>query len=425
MDNIEEQKVAYFQAIEKIKKEAEELNLDDYENESRKDFLISKSTRNIFLGKQSEEEHLSFFKKCFFYRQLTYWDTQSDIRVLYDMIKLEGDLSCLEDDQSGPFIFCTFHYGAYQSILPILNIKGIEFSVITQYEYEVNDVVKYGDKRYADKVRQRKTNTFNPKSWSILLDLIKGLKDKKSILAFLDRTESAGAGKNKKEKLEWIDFLNFGLNSRTGIPEIAYRRRAPIIPIMSYRNETNDDISIRLFPPITVQASEKKEAFVKRSLKELFGILEDYVKRCPEQWEYWYEIYKNMDLTSINPYQTETPSASLRSLLFGKRKEDKEKRIKLPFEIPEATIAEDQDLLTFNMDRYGVFLEEEQYYLLDFITMVCFKISENLKNILDALKTDTIKKARLKSYVHASLVEDLENKMVLIISSKDKEAINS
>ncbi len=414
MDNISELNKAYFKAIEDIKIAAENLDLNDYENESRKDFLISKSTRNIFLGKHSEEDHIAFFKKCYFYRTLTYTDTQSDIRMLYEMIELEGDLSCLEEENAGPFIFCTFHYGAYQSILPILNINGIEFNVITQNEYKVTDVVKYGDKRYNKEVEEREMNTLNPKAWSILLDLIKGLKDKKSILAFLDRTESAGKGKQQKEKLEWIDFLNFGLNSRRGIPEIAYRKKIPIIPIMSHRNETNDKITIRLFPPITAQPSEKKDAYVERSLHEVFKILESYVKRCPEQWEYWYEIYKNMDLTAINPYEVDTPSTSLKSLLFKTDKNKSSKKVKFPFEIPEVTIVKDEDEFTFNLDRYGIFFEEEKYFLLDLITMVCFKISENLKNILEALISSGIKKSKLKLYIQASLLEDLESKSVLI-----------
>lgn len=414
MDNISDLNTAYFEAIKEIKNTAENLDLNDYENESRKDFLISKSTRNIFLGKHSEEDHISFFKKCYFYRTLTYTDTQSDIRMLYEMIELEGDLSCLQEENAGPFIFCTFHYGAYQSILPILNINGIEFNIVAQNEYKVTDVVKYGDKRYNKEVEEKEMNTLNPNAWSVLLDLIKGLKDKKSILAFLDRTESAGNRKHQKEKLEWIDFLNFGLNSRRGIPEIAYRKKIPIIPIMSHRNEANDKIVIRLFPPINTQPSEKKDAFVKRSLSEIFKILEEYVKRCPEQWEYWYEIYKNMDLTAINPYEVETPTASLKSLLFKTDKDKSSKNVKFPFAIPEVSIADEEDELTFNLERYGIFLEEEKYYLLDLITMVCFKISNNLKEILEALMASGVKKSKLKLYLQPSLFEDLESKSVLI-----------
>lgn len=395
----------YEEGVRQVKQQVQQMNITFTEDESRKDFLFTAAAKNIFLPNLESIDRVDFFRECQVYKNTTLLDIKTDIKVLYDLIHTEGAGLLSTNLFSTPCIFCTFHFGAYQLLLPYLSIRGVDFNVVTKQEYFINEIMTYKDdtQHFA-----KKAETMRPNSWSILLDMSNSLREGKSSVVFLDRIEGVTNVDEKKNKLQKIHFLGHQLFVRRGIPEVSYLRGVPIIPVISFRDSFTN-IGICFGEPINPLKGENKKTYTERSLQTMFTLLESYVKKYPSQWEYWPEVYSRLDLTTYNPYQPKPRRFSLKRLFLPQKE--------TVAELGSIHTVEDIGIeadLHFNEEQYGMYQEEGQYYLFDTHTYNCFKISENLHRVLSELSTEVVKFSRLKFLINKSLLEEMVNKEVIV-----------
>ncbi len=393
----------YRERIDALAESINKENVNDIENVYRKDFLYTISTLNLFLGKnfkKNRTEFEMFFKEFVLYKSITLLDVETDIRLLNSFINVKGDLSIFDNIKEKPCIFCTFHYGAYQSIITYLTLREIDLFVIVPKEYLVKDIMSYeGQEHHAD----QKVNTILADNWSSLLELSNKLKEGKSIIILLDRLE--GVNESSKEKLTKVNFLESELLVKKGIPEMSFLRKVPIVPVVCNR-KSFFELDMEFFNPYLPLESENKKEYSNRVLQSIFSIFAKYTKLNPVQWEYWNEIYSRLDLTNINSSNSPQSKLSFTKKimnLFRNRNLVKEP-------IVQNSIGE---FCYFNKENYGIYKENDLYYLLNVNNFNCFKISLNLANILTVLSKEPIQWAKLRAVINPTLLEDLVAKKVL------------
>ena len=90
-----------------------------------------------------------------------------------------------------------------------------------------------------------------------------------------------------------VDFFNRKTNSVTGPATLARFQNAPIFPgQIEHRPDGGHHITI--YPPIYVEKTKDKKADIEKTVQELNNILEQHIRRHPEDWFWLHDRWKSV-----------------------------------------------------------------------------------------------------------------------------------
>ena len=190
-------------------------------------------------------------------------------------------------------IVCSFRFGAVRYVPSELALLG--FSILEAVNKPTHDTMQSAFESLGDCGTEsiRLLKTVNAEDDRCTVQLVDALKRHEMIgLCIEGNTGSDGPwGDTSKSK---ISFLGHTLLAKNGAARLAAALRAPILPVVALKD---GDASGQLFfsepiiPPAGLKRSENEE-FVRATMQSLYGLLESYVRRYPEQWEGWSALHR-------------------------------------------------------------------------------------------------------------------------------------
>ncbi len=256
-----------------------------------------------------------------------------------------------------PKIYCTFHLGSYRAIIGHLARFGKHFTLAVD-ENVFNEQAE-GIKATVDRINQffgtrSHFEIMHVERFDAALQLYQQLRKGQSLVLFMDGNTGSGGVFRQDDKMQLIDFLGKKIFARKGIAGISLLSKAPIVPVISFR-EAKTDVVLHFFdsilPPNNANESEK---FISDTTQCLFGLLEEKIKMYPLQWEGWLYVHKYLDPAQF--------------------KEAVKREIKWTWPWQKTT---------FNKARFGLFKIINDTFLFDYSNFNSFEIPSDLFKILE------------------------------------------
>lgn len=338
----------YHKEIEAIQQGCTTSGLDLFRPESaeRRNFLLTSANKSNLLPAVQEAE--DFYREVIKHQHLAAKESEI-LPYIGHHIDLLGDSGILRNGNDRPFIFCSFHLGSFHSWPELLGRYGINFTVVISERsfHEQHEELhgKMEDLR-REKGYRFNFNMINAEDPSCVVQMIRELKNKNSLLLFIDGNSGVGGNTRNDSKLIDISFMGKNIFARKGIASVAYVTGTPIVPLLSYRSAGR--IKQIILPPVLPDKRLDRETSVKNTTQHLYDLFSVYLKQYPEQWEGWQYINNCLDLNSLKVNLT--PGI-----------------LSVP---PEEA--------TFNNKRYGLLKENGACTLFDAYTYKVFKITEGL-----------------------------------------------
>lgn len=272
-----------------------------------KDIHFLSANLQSFMPEIEEEEHEGIYLRLITNHAIR----SKDIGYLQSgnltgMNSVQG-LSFLKEYTDKPGIFCTYHMGAYRGIIGILAFNNINIALVVDTKTknrQADEVLR----TVSDINRQTGLNTqarvLDAEALDIGVQLTKAIQEKYSIVIFLDGNSGNGGVYKRDTKSLKVKFLNSYIWSRTGIALISYATKTPVIPVISFYEEqegkTLPKSTFRFFNPIVPDWGKvRMQEYVHNTTRELYGVLETYLKKYVDQWESLFYFHKFIDLESI------------------------------------------------------------------------------------------------------------------------------
>lgn len=337
--------------------------------------------RRFFPGR--EFDHPAIFREVLLNRELAVTDEDHD--YILDEAIIKGDLTYLQAD-APPAIFTTFHLGSYRLANFLVSQRGKDFTLVI----DDTAMTLQGDK-FRSIYEKIRTNPRYPGSFSMLnaerqnigINMIRTLRDKRSLMLYLDGNTGVGGMDRRDEKLLSVQLLGQRIYARKGISYIAYRTKTPIVPIYAFRDKNGRNV-IEVKPAIYTEAGQTAAEFCGQTTQALYDQLALHLRARPSQWEGWLYVQKFVDVTE----KTVVTEAEIRHL--------------------------DEHKLCFNAGRYVVYEDAEaRSVLFDRNSYQYFSISAGLRKVLD----DTRQHGRLRYAVNHKLLTDLYQRNVLVATA--------
>lgn len=82
----------------------------------------------------------------------------------------------------------------------------------------------------------------------------------------------------------FVDFFGVPASTATGIAKLAFATNAAVVPAFAVWNEAKQRYVVHLEPEIEYEKTDDNEADIKTLTQKMTNVVEDYVRRYPEQW---------------------------------------------------------------------------------------------------------------------------------------------
>ena len=110
-----------------------------------------------------------------------------------------------------------------------------------------------------------------------------------TIVVYFDGFSGTGGMVRKDEKLVDVEFLDGVVAARQGVPYLSRLLQAPIYCAYSTRDHQGLP-SVRVVCSVTPDQSVSRDAYVRDTLRVLYGSLEGMLRAAPETWEGWWYL---------------------------------------------------------------------------------------------------------------------------------------
>ena len=361
------------------------------------DILFTNLNVSHVLDNITFQPQSSFYKEVIFNQLLNELDLQYHYQYLVnEVIEIRGISPT--DDQ--PKIYCSFHFGAYLQISSALRILDKKFAVISN-TISGQDLVQW-DK--TETKTQENIDYFedfeviNPFEMKAIFRMYNLLKKGKSILVYLDGLQGKIGKGGRRDKA--VALLKARILLSSGIPEISSKCSVPLVPVIAERSEEHK-ITISFYEPVCKGETFRKE-YVGEALQECVDVFSVSLKKNPAQWQEWPFVHKKLIQPSGPRYQKTSPLQYIKKYLEKPKKKQKQK-------------IETTSVLEFNQRNYQIFTREEQHYVININNYFCFKISKNLRMILEHISGVDFAASQVKAMLNHSLYTDLVENEILII----------
>ncbi len=101
----------------------------------------------------------------------------------------------------------------------------------------------------------------------------------------------------------FVDFFGISASTNFMVAKLALRTRAPIIPIFAPWDKERGKFVLRLEPPIPVESTGDESEDVRKLTTELSLVIEDQIRRYPDQWLWIHKRWKTRPTGEPDLYQ--------------------------------------------------------------------------------------------------------------------------
>lgn len=310
--------------------------------------MVSASLTN-FLPNCNSGSHLHLYKEILFHQQLSLLDQFHP--ELVEGISGHKEKEIIAQLKHQPGIIVTFHTGSYRLLNHFLLLHKIPFTLVlaSQVLKEQGEQFHQLSGEYHFRNTRKNFDCIDAEKPTAALQMLRTLNSGQSLLVYIDGNTGAQS-RSAKENLLALDFLKGKLLIRKGIGAISFAAKAPIHCLASWI-ETNGIATLHHLGRIMPDIYESRELYVRRSLTFLYAQLATIVHRYPGQWEGWLYLHK-----SVQPVAEHTalPVAEhIDSLMM-------------------------HNFFRFNSDDFGIFIMDEQYFLLHKRSYTFYQIDQQL-----------------------------------------------
>ncbi|MBR4152946.1 MAG: lysophospholipid acyltransferase family protein [Selenomonadaceae bacterium] len=92
-----------------------------------------------------------------------------------------------------------------------------------------------------------------------------------------------------------VKFFNRATNFVTGAASMSRFRNIPIFPAFMHKNSDGTH-TLEIFPPLQVEKTSDKHADIKSMTQRLATLIEEHIKKYPEEWFWLHDRWKSMRL---------------------------------------------------------------------------------------------------------------------------------
>ena len=178
-------------------------------------------------------------------------------------------------------IVVSAHFGNF----PLMLVK------LAQIGYKTNTIMRYmRDKKienYFSKKRTElgiKTIYSTPRNRCVAKSL-EVLKANEMVFIPMDQNFGTGG--------IFVDFFGMKAATATGPAVFALRTKAPIFPMFIVRNKKDNSLKIIIEAPLHIEESKDNKEVVQRTVQKITNIIEDYIRKYPEQWGWIHRRWKS------------------------------------------------------------------------------------------------------------------------------------
>ena len=167
-------------------------------------------------------------------------------------------------------LFFTGHFGSWE----VFNLLAPAFG------YGMNILVR----RIDNPLIENFVDSFRTKFGSVTLDKTKSAR---KMFRILENGEILGilADLNVQEKEGvFVDFFGVPASTTTSIAKLALKTNAEVLPAFAVWNEEKGKYIIHLEPAVEYKNSGNADADIKDLTQKITNVVEEYVRKYPEQW---------------------------------------------------------------------------------------------------------------------------------------------
>lgn len=288
---------------------------------------------------------------------------------------------CFEEDaqetlmqlKTSPAIICTMHTGAYRLLNLFLIQQHIPIAIVmgTRVLHEQGETFREIFRSF-DSNASTSLQLINAEDPNSMREMIRTLGEGTSLVLYLDGQTGAGEDTARNKNNCIVNFLAQQLYARKGIAWLAYRTKVPIIPILSYRQETTN--KIRSYPTIMADRQPDKASFVQAATQQLYDYFSELIKEQPGQWEGWLSIHHTAKIIH------DTSKMQMKENKNGEN-------------------------LLFNSYRFGVFKTGDVPMLLEKHRYLFYPVEDDLYLLLQDCRHAPLPVAQVHKEVAAALLE--------------------
>lgn len=194
-------------------------------------------------------------------------------------VKIEGEEHYRKALEAGKgVVMITGHCGNWELLALTLNVR---------FNTAIHVVARAQNNPYLDhlveKMRSRKGNSVIYKEGAVRR-ILKEIKSRNVVGILIDQAVLVKEGCA-------LNFLGRPAMT-TKLPAIlALKTGSPVVPCFIRRNE-DDSHTIRIYPEVKLLELEDKEAGAVLNMQKITGVIEDYIKKYPEQWLWGHRRWK-------------------------------------------------------------------------------------------------------------------------------------
>jgi len=195
-----------------------------------------------------------------------------------------------------PGIVCTYHTGAYRYLNHLLVAAGVQLSIVVAGR-AIPAEQRLLDRASAD------IDLIDAEQPHALFSMAKAAKQGRSLLVYIDGNTgtNGNAADADRHNLLTVPFCGWQVKVRQGVAALAYRLQLPLYPVICEREvrwgmRLNHLLTYWHFNPICPLPDESQAAFAARATARLYGLLEQFVVRNPDQWEGWLGLQHDLVL---------------------------------------------------------------------------------------------------------------------------------
>ncbi|MGK7345211.1 MAG: lysophospholipid acyltransferase family protein [Candidatus Nitrospinota bacterium M3_3B_026] len=201
-----------------------------------------------------------------------------DREMVERLVRFEGFENFREAYEKGRgVIFATAHFGHFE-------VANAAFAALG---YPVWSVIREVDNRKIDVLFD---DTRRPTG----LGVIKKERSAGEILKHLREGAIVTINIDQNAAFNNIFVPFFGKPAATFVtPAVtSLRTGAPILPVFSFRDDENDSYTVEVHPPVRIEPTGDRRADIRLITMRINEILEDAIRRAPEQWLWVHRRWK-------------------------------------------------------------------------------------------------------------------------------------
>ncbi len=123
------------------------------------------------------------------------------------------------------------------------------------------------------------------------LKMVRALKKGNAVMFDIDGNIGVGSEERTLQETMTLPFLGREIHVRRGVAYLSYRTKAPILPLIPLWGARGRP-ELHFYDPIFPGDDETREEFEERSLRQIYGLLEQVLLERPDQWEMWPHFFK-------------------------------------------------------------------------------------------------------------------------------------